>query len=167
MDRERPKGKSSVYGFPHPNKWSLYAGSYLTHFRILSGLSYNPRRQWKVLVWFGYFGSEIYARFYLWVRSRTRRGELTVCVLVIFVVASLNLCVIRVGGVIYPAQLSLFCIVYPFIRPLYIRGKTRIAPLVFFRTSRMFFEYVHSTQLQWEHLLSPPRRATLVIYNNI
>ena len=163
---------------------SLYSGYYLTHFRILSGLYYNPRRQWKVLFWFGYFGSvispspkvlfclgyfgsEIYARFYPWVRSRTRRGELTVCVLVIFVVASLILCVIRVGGVIYPAQLSLFCIVYPFIRPLYIRGKTRIAPLVFFRTSRMFFEYVYSMQLQWEHLLSPLRRASLVIYNNI
>ena len=121
----------------------------------------------KVLVSLRYFGSEIYARFSPWVRSRTRRCELTVCVLVIFVVASLNLCVIRVGGVIYPAQLSLFCIVYPFIRPLYIRGKTRIAPLVFFRTSRMFFEYVYSTQLQWEHLLSPPRRASLVVYNNI
>ena len=163
---------------------SLYAGYYLTHFRILSGLYCNPRRQWKVLFWLeyfgseisgspkvlfclGYFGSEIYARFYPWVRSRTRRCELTVCVLVIFVVASLNLCVIRVGGVIYAAQLSLFCIVYPFIRPSYIRGKSRIAPLVFFRTSRMFFEYDYSTQLQWEHSLSPLRRASLVFYNNI
>ena len=37
---------------------SLYAGYYLTHFRILSGLYYNPRRQWKVLFWLEYFGSK-------------------------------------------------------------------------------------------------------------
>ena len=97
---------------------------------------------------FGGLGSEMYARLYLGVCSRTRRCELPVSVLVIFIVAPLNLCVIRVGGVVYAAQLSLSCIIYPFIRPLYIRGKSRVAPLVFFRTSRMFFECVYSTQLQ-------------------
>ena len=66
---------------------------------------------------FGGLDSEMYARLYLGVCSRTRRCELPVSVLVIFMVAPLNLCVIRVGGVVYAAQLSLFCIVYPSIRP--------------------------------------------------